>query len=82
MVKGRPSQTAEMVCLLRATDQRRRPAQRILDDPYARWFLGPLASATLATWEASGRLGDGATSTTAGGCIQRCTSCTRRRRAD
>ena len=58
MVKGRPSQTAEVVCLLRATDQRRRPAQRILDDPYARWFLGPLASATLATWEASGRLGD------------------------
>jgi len=58
VVKGRPSQTAEMVCLLRATDQRRRPAQRILDDPYARWFLGPLASATLATWEASGRLGD------------------------
>jgi len=58
VVRGRPSQTAEVVCLLRATDQRRRPAQRILDDPYARWFLGPLASATLATWEASGRLGD------------------------
>jgi methyltransferase (TIGR00027 family) len=58
VIRGRPSQTAEVVCLLRATDQRRKPAQRILDDSYARWFLGPLASATLATWEASGRLGD------------------------
>jgi len=56
-VRGRPSQTAEVVCLMRASDQRRRPAERILDDPYARWFLGPMSRAALATWEASGRWG-------------------------
>jgi methyltransferase (TIGR00027 family) len=43
---------------MRATDQRRKPAQRIVDDPYAALFLGPMLAAALATWEASGRLGD------------------------
>src|SRR5712691_9036033 len=56
-VRGRPSQTAEAVCLMRASDQRRPPAERIVDDPYARWFLGPMSRATLASWEASGRWG-------------------------
>jgi methyltransferase (TIGR00027 family) len=56
-MRGRPSQTAEAVCLMRASDQRRSPAERILDDPYARWFLGPMSRAALATWEASGRWG-------------------------
>lgn len=53
-----PSRTAEAVCLARATEQRRPPDARILDDPYARHFLGPAARAALATWEVSGRLGD------------------------
>src|SRR5437870_7410314 len=42
---------------MRASDQRRPPAGRIVDDPYARWFLGPMSRATLASWEASGRWG-------------------------
>ena len=43
---------------MRATEQRRPAAKRILDDPYAKLFLGPMLRAALATWEASGRLGD------------------------
>lgn len=58
MVPNAPSQTAEAVCLMRATDQRRPPAERILDDPYAKLFLGPMTRAALASWEASGALGD------------------------
>ena len=57
-MRGEPSQTAEAVCWMRATDQRRRPADRIVDDPYAKFFLGPMLRAALATWEASGQLGD------------------------
>jgi methyltransferase (TIGR00027 family) len=57
-VRGEPSQTAEAVCWMRASDQRRKPAERIVDDPYAKLFLGPMLRAALATWEASGRLGD------------------------
>src|SRR5437870_10555935 len=34
---------------MRASDQRRPPAGRIVDDPYARWFLGPMSRATLRT---------------------------------
>ena len=58
MVPNAPSQTAEAVCLMRATEQRRPPGERILDDPYARLFLGRLSRAALASWEASGKLGD------------------------
>jgi methyltransferase (TIGR00027 family) len=57
-MQNRPSQTAEAVCLMRATDQRRVADRRILDDPFARYFLGPMSRAALASWEASGRLGD------------------------
>src|SRR5262249_55238339 len=57
MVPNAPSQTAEAVCLMRAIEQRRPPAQRIVDDPYAKLFLGRLARAALASWEASGTLG-------------------------
>jgi methyltransferase (TIGR00027 family) len=57
-VRGQPSQTAEAVCWMRASEQRRKPSERILDDPYAKLFLGPMLRAALATWEASGRLGD------------------------
>jgi methyltransferase (TIGR00027 family) len=58
MVPNAPSQTAEAVCLMRATEQHRPPEERILDDPYAKLFLGRLARAALASWEASGTLGD------------------------
>ena len=47
-----------MVCLARATDQRRDPADRILDDPYAKLFLGPPYRAALAALDAAGPLGD------------------------
>lgn len=57
-MKDEPSRTAEMVCAFRATDQRHPPAERIIDDPYAKLFLRPLMRAGLATFEASGRLGD------------------------
>ena len=43
---------------MRATEQRRKPADRIVDDPYAHMFLGPMLRAALATWQASGRLGE------------------------
>src|SRR5687767_4288283 len=46
-----------MVCLFRATDQRRKPEERIVDDPYAKTFLGPMMRAALVTLEATGRLG-------------------------
>jgi methyltransferase (TIGR00027 family) len=57
-VRDDPSRTAEMVCLFRASDQRRRPEERIVDDPYAKLFLGPLTRAALLTLEATGRLGE------------------------
>jgi len=41
MKKGRPSATAEMVCSWRALEHTLPPDQRILDDPWARGFLGP-----------------------------------------
>jgi methyltransferase (TIGR00027 family) len=43
---------------MRASEQRRKPSERIVDDPYAKLFLGPMLRAALATWEASGRLGE------------------------
>jgi methyltransferase (TIGR00027 family) len=58
VVPNAPSQTAEAVCLMRATEQRRAPEERILDDPYAKLFLGRLARAALASWDVSGKLGD------------------------
>lgn len=58
MVPNAPSQTAEAVCLMRATEQRRAPDERIVDDPYAKLFLGRLSRAALASWEASGTLGE------------------------
>ena len=58
MVPNAPSQTAEAVCLMRATEQHRAAGERILDDPYAKHFLGPLGRAALASWEASGKLGE------------------------
>jgi methyltransferase (TIGR00027 family) len=43
---------------MRATEQRRAADERILDDPYAKLFLGRLARAALASWDASGKLGE------------------------
>lgn len=42
MQDGTPSATAEMVCSWRALDATLPPGQRILDDPLARNFLGPV----------------------------------------
>lgn len=49
-----PSRTAEAVCLMRAHEHVR-PAgrRRVVDDPYAQWFLRPLARAALATERAA-----------------------------
>jgi methyltransferase (TIGR00027 family) len=58
MVPNAPSQTAEAVCLMRATEQRRAAQERIVDDPYAKLFLGRLARAALASWDVSGKLGE------------------------
>ena len=44
-MRGQPSQTAEAVCWMRASEQRRKPSERILDDPYAKLFLGPMLRA-------------------------------------
>jgi methyltransferase (TIGR00027 family) len=43
---------------MRATERRRSAEERIVDDPYAAFFLGPVLRTALATWEASGRFGD------------------------
>ena len=40
----------------RATE-RRKPEDRIIDDPYAKLFLGPVMRAALVTLEATGRIG-------------------------
>jgi methyltransferase (TIGR00027 family) len=42
MRKGTPSATAEMVCSWRALEYTLPPDQRMLDDPYARGFLGAM----------------------------------------
>ncbi len=57
-MRDAPSRTAEAVCFMRASDQRRQPDLRIVDDPHAKRFLGPLARATLATMKAGGRIAD------------------------
>ena len=49
-MRDAPSRTAEAVCFMRATDQKRPQAGRILDDPWARHFLGPTFKALLAGW--------------------------------
>ena len=42
MQEGRPSATAEMVCSWRALEATLPPNQRILNDPFAHGFLGPV----------------------------------------
>ncbi len=43
---------------MRASDQRRAADRRIVDDPYARFFLGPWLRGALASLERTGRLGE------------------------
>ncbi len=56
MFENLPSTTAEAVCLMRAHEHVR-PRHRVVDDPYAQWFLRPVARAALASEEALPRLG-------------------------
>lgn len=45
---GRPSITAEAVAVARAIERQRPEAERIVDDPYAQWFLGRSGRTALA----------------------------------
>lgn len=47
MHPDRPSTTAEMVCAWRALEALLPPERRIVDDPYARGFLGPSRAALI-----------------------------------
>ena len=58
MRSRRPSRTAEAVAMMRATDQARPEDQRILDDPFAREFLGPTFRAALRAWASGSKLTD------------------------
>ncbi len=51
---GRPSLTAEVVALARALEHERPADERIVDDPYATWFLGRAGRAALAAWKVNG----------------------------
>jgi methyltransferase (TIGR00027 family) len=48
MFRNLPSTTAEAVCLIRAYEHAKPAALRIVDDPYAHWFLRPLLRAVLS----------------------------------
>ncbi|MFO0725329.1 MAG: SAM-dependent methyltransferase [Myxococcota bacterium] len=56
-MRGIASITAEVVCFMRALEARRSSAERVLDDPYAEWFLGPVLRTALAGTKLSGELG-------------------------
>jgi methyltransferase (TIGR00027 family) len=48
MFQNLPSTTAEAVCLIRAYEHAKPAAVRVVDDPYAHWFLRPLLRAALS----------------------------------
>ncbi|HSP96847.1 MAG TPA: SAM-dependent methyltransferase [Candidatus Dormibacteraeota bacterium] len=48
MFQNLPSTTAEAVCLIRAYEHAKPAAARIIDDPYAHWFLGPVLRTALS----------------------------------
>jgi methyltransferase (TIGR00027 family) len=48
MLRNLPSTTAEAVCLIRAYEHAKPAAARVMDDPYAHWFLGPMLRAALS----------------------------------
>lgn len=56
-MRHEPSQTAESVCLFRASERLHPARVRILDDPYAELFLGPASRAALTAFRATGWLG-------------------------
>lgn len=56
-MKEGPSRTAELMAFIRAAELRRPPQDRIIEDPEAPLFLGPLMRGTLATVSAAGRIG-------------------------
>ncbi len=57
MLQNLPSTTAEAVCLMRAYEHAKPAASRIVDDPYAHWFLRPLLRAALSVEGAMPDLG-------------------------
>lgn len=48
MLQNLPSTTAEAVCLIRAYEHAKPASARVVDDPYAHWFLRPLLRAALS----------------------------------
>jgi methyltransferase (TIGR00027 family) len=56
MFENVPSTTAEAVCFMRAHEHLR-PRHRVVDDPYAQWFLRPVTRAALASESALPQLG-------------------------
>ncbi len=56
-MRDQASTTAEAVCLFRARETLRDDDVRVLSDPYAQHFLGPMGRAGLATWRVSGKVG-------------------------
>lgn len=48
MFQNLPSTTAEAVCLIRAYEHAKRAGARVIDDPYAHWFLGPVLRTALS----------------------------------
>jgi methyltransferase (TIGR00027 family) len=65
-VRGVPSLTAEVVCWMRAAEQRRPAATRILDDPYAHLFLTRRGRAALRGLALTGPVGEWAERITPG----------------
>jgi methyltransferase (TIGR00027 family) len=56
MFQNLPSRTAEAVCFMRAHEHVR-ARHRVVDDPYAQWFLRPMARAALASESALPEIG-------------------------
>ncbi len=58
MKDARPSKTAEFVAFQRASERKHPSSARILDDPFARFFLTKTSQAALAAWEHGGKIGE------------------------
>ena len=52
-LQDRPSLTAEAVTMARALEQLKPPEQRVIDDPWAHWFLSSASRAALRAWSGS-----------------------------
>jgi methyltransferase (TIGR00027 family) len=52
-LQARPSLTAEAVTMARALEHLKPPAERVIDDPWAAWFLSAPSRRTLAAWSGS-----------------------------